>query len=55
MKRDNGITMADYEILVRLSEAPERSLRMSELAEVDAVLAVAPLPPDRTHGVTPAG
>ena len=34
MKRDNGITMADYEILVRLSEAPDRSLRMSELAEV---------------------
>jgi DNA-binding MarR family transcriptional regulator len=34
MKRDNGITMADYEILVRLSETPNRSLRMSELAQV---------------------
>ena len=29
----HGITMADYEILVRLSEAPERRLRMSQLAE----------------------
>ena len=28
----HGITMADYEILVRLSEAPERRLRMSQLA-----------------------
>ena len=33
MKRDHGMAMADYEILVRLSEAPDRSLRMSELAE----------------------
>jgi DNA-binding MarR family transcriptional regulator len=29
----HGLTIADYEILVRLSEAPERRLRMSELAE----------------------
>ena len=29
----HGLTMADYEILVRLSESPERSLRMSQLAE----------------------
>ena len=29
----HGMTIADYEILVRLSEAPERRLRMSELAE----------------------
>lgn len=28
-----GITIADYEILVRLSESPERRVRMSELAE----------------------
>ena len=28
----HGLTMADYEILVRLSEAPERRLRMSQLA-----------------------
>ncbi len=28
-----GISLADYEILVRLSEAPNRRLRMSELAE----------------------
>jgi DNA-binding MarR family transcriptional regulator len=27
------MTMADYEILVRLSEAPDRRLRMSELAD----------------------
>ena len=27
-----GITLADYDILVRLSESPERCLRMSDLA-----------------------
>lgn len=30
--RDSGLSHAYYEILVRLSEAPGRSLRMSELA-----------------------
>ncbi len=34
LKRDHGLTLADYEILVRLSEAPEKQLRMSELARV---------------------
>jgi DNA-binding MarR family transcriptional regulator len=29
----HGISMADYEILVRLSEAPDRRLRMSQLAD----------------------
>ena len=29
----HGLTMADYEILVRLSESPGRSLRMSLLAD----------------------
>ena len=29
----HDITLADYEILVRLSEAPDRQVRMSELAE----------------------
>jgi len=33
LQRDAGISHADYEILVRLSEAPGRSLRMSDLAE----------------------
>jgi DNA-binding MarR family transcriptional regulator len=28
-----GLTLADYEILVRLSEGPRRGLRMSELAD----------------------
>ena len=28
-----GLSLADYEILVRLSEAPERRLRMSHLAD----------------------
>ena len=32
LQRDSGISHADYEILVRLSEQPDRSLRMSELA-----------------------
>jgi DNA-binding MarR family transcriptional regulator len=34
LKREHGLTMADYEILVRLSEAPDRQLRMSDLATV---------------------
>jgi DNA-binding MarR family transcriptional regulator len=33
LRRDSGIPMAYYEILVRLSEAPGRCLRMSELAD----------------------
>ncbi|MYS20192.1 transcriptional regulator, MarR family [Streptomyces sp. DvalAA-14] len=33
LRRDSGMPMAYYEILVRLSEAPERCLRMSELAD----------------------
>ncbi|CAG7640773.1 MarR family winged helix-turn-helix transcriptional regulator [Actinacidiphila bryophytorum] len=34
MRQDSGMPMAYYEILVRLSEAPHRRLRMSELADV---------------------
>ncbi|MCE7000682.1 MarR family transcriptional regulator [Saccharothrix sp. S26] len=34
LQRDSGMPMAYYEILVALSEAPERALRMSELASV---------------------
>jgi DNA-binding MarR family transcriptional regulator len=33
LQRDSGIPHAYYEILVRLSEAPDRALRMSSLAE----------------------
>lgn len=33
LQRDAGLSHGYYEILVRLSEAPERTLRMSELAE----------------------
>jgi DNA-binding MarR family transcriptional regulator len=33
LQRDAGLSHADYEILVRLSEAPGRQLRMSVLAE----------------------
>lgn len=33
LQRDNGLTLADYEILVRLSEAPDGRLRMAELAD----------------------
>jgi len=32
LQRDSGLSHADYQILVQLSEAPERRLRMSELA-----------------------
>ncbi len=34
LQRDVGIPHAYYEILVRLSETPDRTLRMSDLAEV---------------------
>ena len=33
LQRDSGLPHAYYEILVRLSEAPERALRMSALAD----------------------
>lgn len=33
LQHDSGIVLTYYEMLVRLSEAPQRSLRMSELAE----------------------
>jgi len=34
LQAQHGLTMADYEILVRLSEIPERRMRMSDLADV---------------------
>lgn len=37
LQREHDLTLADYEILVQLSEHPERRMRMSELA--DATLA----------------
>ncbi len=33
LQEQSGLTLADYEILVRLSEAPDRRLRMTELAQ----------------------
>lgn len=33
LKAKHGLSTAEYEILVRLSEAPDRRLRMAELAE----------------------
>lgn len=33
LQRDSGLWLSDYEILVRLSEAPDRRLRMSDLAD----------------------
>ena len=33
MQANNGISMGDYEILLRLSEGPDKRLRMSELAD----------------------
>lgn len=33
LQEQHGLTLADYEILVRLSELPERRMRMSELAD----------------------
>ncbi len=34
LSEQHGLTIADYEILVRLSEVPDRRMRMSELAHV---------------------
>lgn len=34
LQRQSGIPMAYYEVLVRLSEHPERAMRMSELADL---------------------
>ena len=34
MRRDSDLPMADYVLLMSLSEAPDRQLRMSELAEL---------------------
>ncbi|MFV0425584.1 MAG: MarR family winged helix-turn-helix transcriptional regulator [Beutenbergiaceae bacterium] len=33
LERDCGLAMAEYELLVRLSESPDRKLRMSVLAD----------------------
>jgi len=33
LRQAHGLSMAEYEILVRLSEAPERTLRMAQIAE----------------------
>jgi DNA-binding MarR family transcriptional regulator len=33
LQESHGLTMADYEILVRLSESTDRRMRMSDLAE----------------------
>lgn len=33
LKADSDLTMDDYEVLVQLSEAPERRMRMSELSD----------------------
>ena len=33
LKSKHGLSLSEYEILVRLSEAPDRRLRMAELAE----------------------
>jgi DNA-binding MarR family transcriptional regulator len=37
LQRETGLTMSYYEILVQLSEAPDRTLRMSELARYSHV------------------
>lgn len=37
LQEQSGLTLADYEVLVRLAEAPRRRLRMTELARVTMV------------------
>lgn len=33
LRAEHGLSMSEYEILVRLSESPDRSIRMAELAD----------------------
>lgn len=33
LERDSGLSLSEYEVMVRLSEAPGRTLRMAELAD----------------------
>ncbi|MDO8106490.1 MarR family transcriptional regulator [Isoptericola sp. b441] len=33
LERDAGLSLSEYEVMVRLSEAPDRTLRMAELAD----------------------
>jgi DNA-binding MarR family transcriptional regulator len=33
LRSEHGISMADYDVLLRLARAPERTLRMTDLAE----------------------
>jgi DNA-binding MarR family transcriptional regulator len=33
LRQEHGISLAEYEILVRLSESPDRTLRMAKIAE----------------------
>jgi DNA-binding MarR family transcriptional regulator len=33
LERDSGLSLSEYEVLVRLSEVPGRTLRMSQLAD----------------------
>ena len=50
LQRDAGLPHAYYEILVRLSEAPDRTLRMSQLADSLAVVAQPALARRRADG-----
>src|ERR1700728_3586005 len=34
LRRDSGLGMVEYQVLARLSESPERTLRMSSLADL---------------------
>src|SRR3954451_9231822 len=34
LRRDSNLSMVEYQVLAMLSESPERTMRMSELAEV---------------------
>ncbi|MCD9197205.1 MarR family winged helix-turn-helix transcriptional regulator [Aeromicrobium wangtongii] len=36
LRRQHGLSMPEYEILVRLSESPDRAIRMAELADAVA-------------------
>ena len=45
---EQGLSLGGYEVLLRLADAPERSMRMVDLAEYKR--------PDTSHGIlTPAG
>ena len=48
LQRDSNLGMVEYQVLAMLSESPQRTMRMSSLAEVTERIAVAAVTPGQT-------